>query len=466
MPVPSPFPSTLTLTFSNNANLLIRSSVTGLPVQSPQYQLIFPPYENYSALQYSSFRVFGEVAVVFVLAVSGGLVVFNWYGKIYESLHLLQLLFLLSALEVRMPPNLWVFLQGFRNSHWYFWPNWFIDPHMQQPLNLAPPKILAIFYDSNFLRLCGHLLCLYLVALALLFFFYLCKHAANLARFYPTPHALFSSLHARARLFKWSHVHDLVTTSTMLVFFAFFAQTSDYLTESMEQSLAIVLSYVAGVMMVVYYWFMGRKLHRLVKLSQHDPVNFAHKAYLFRDNMMSITECATHPNELYLNYLRTARIVVFGALIGIFSTSPMYCTASIVVALAVSAFLYLFVRPYPDHLQNVLLAASDLSAAISTLMLSALHFMPDSDSRKWGVGWACIIGYIVSVFLLLLELAVSIVRGNSRPLKLGGEDGVEAGRGKIKEILTPSNLIVVPKHELQGWGQEEESAMGLNIHHS
>lgn len=103
-------------------------------------------------------------------------------------------------------------------------------------------------------------------------------------------------MYRRFKLFKWSHTHDLVMTATMLVFFAFFAQMHDYThTRSSIQSLAIVISYVMISCIVVYYVYMGRKLHRIVKLSESDPRNFCDRNYLFRENLMSITECAVHP---------------------------------------------------------------------------------------------------------------------------------------------------------------------------
>ena len=41
---------------------------------------------------------------------------------------------------------------------------------------------------------------------------------------------------------------------------------------------------------------------------------------------------------------------------------------------------------------------------------------------KWGLGWGSIILSILGVFMLLVELVVSIIRGNNCPQELAGED--------------------------------------------
>lgn len=212
----------------------------------------------------------------------------------------------------------------------------------------------------------------------------------------------------------------------MIVVFGFFSQMSDYHTNSTIQSLAIVFSYICLLMIALYYLYMGLKLHRIVRMSEKDPRNFCDRNYLFRDNMMSITECAVHPRELYLNYVRAIRIVLFGAVIGIFNISPLTCAATIVLVLIISAFLYLVSRPYPDDLQNILLGASDIATALGVIFLACQQFVSTDEqrfgqdylSKKWVLGWMAIICFLVAMFLLIIELTVSIVRGNSSPLKL------------------------------------------------
>lgn len=41
---------------------------------------------------------------------------------------------------------------------------------------------------------------------------------------------------------------------------------------------------------------------------------------------------------------------------------------------------------------------------------------------KWGLGWGTIIMIIIGEFLLMTELVVSIIRGNSSPQELPAED--------------------------------------------
>lgn len=166
--------------FTSNSNLLLRSDYTSLPVQSSSYTTDVPQFDSYREGPYDNFRVLGEVSVIFLLSVACCLLFWNWYAKIYESLHLLQLLFLLSVLEMRVPPNIWLFLQGFKNSHFYFIPNWFLDSHLRQPLCDSPPKMIALFSDSNFLRVCGHILCLLLIIVVLCGLFYLARFGKSL----------------------------------------------------------------------------------------------------------------------------------------------------------------------------------------------------------------------------------------------------------------------------------------------
>lgn len=81
----------------------------------------------------------------------------------------------------------------------------------------------------------------------------------------------------------------------MIIVFGFFAQMNDYSNNSVMQILGILCSYVFVGLLSVYYVLMGYKLHVIVKLSEEDPNRFCDKKYLFRDNMLSITESAIHP---------------------------------------------------------------------------------------------------------------------------------------------------------------------------
>lgn len=81
-------------------------------------------------------------------------------------MHYFQLLFLLSVLEVQYPPNLWLFLQGFKDMHFYFVGNWFLPESNLNAVSTASPKIKAIFIDSNFIRICGHVFCFVFILLA------------------------------------------------------------------------------------------------------------------------------------------------------------------------------------------------------------------------------------------------------------------------------------------------------------
>lgn len=65
--------------------------------------------------------------MIFLLIIGAVLLLWNWYAKVYESLHFCQLVFLMAMLEIQYPPNLWLFLQGFKNAHFYFVGNSFIS---------------------------------------------------------------------------------------------------------------------------------------------------------------------------------------------------------------------------------------------------------------------------------------------------------------------------------------------------
>ena len=81
----------------------------------------------------------------------------------------------------------------------------------------------------------------------------------------------------------------------MISVFGFMVQTYDYYPDSTLQILGITFSYFVVIVIGAYYVFMGYKLHKLVQMSITDPQRFCHKNYLFRDDMMSITESAIHP---------------------------------------------------------------------------------------------------------------------------------------------------------------------------
>lgn len=422
------------LSFNSNSNLLVRNRVSAIPLQVPDYKCLLPVYEAYpDEFEVSdNFRTLGLVVVVFLLLLALVLFAFNWYAKIYESMHYFQLVFLLSVLEVQYPPNLWLFLQGFKNMHFYFIGNWFLPESNLNAVSAATPKIKAVFIDSNFVRICGHTFCLVFILsgiFLLLFLGKLIKKHSN-----PNVSQVGSRMFAKFKLLKWSHLHDLAMTSAMIIAFGFFAQTYDYSTTSVMQIIGIVTSYICGSVLVAYYIFMSYKLHSMVKLSLHDPRQFYDKKYLFRDNMLSITESAVHPKELYLNYLRASRIIVFGAVIGLFNSSPMLCTGTIMTVMIISSLIYLLSRPYPDHLQNILLGLTDIFSSMALLLICVIHFKsvnqirnPEVDNLsyltlKWRLGWAVIIFTIIGAFLLLAELLVSIVKGNSSPLSLSAED--------------------------------------------
>ena len=67
-----------------NANLLIRSRVSTIPLQSSSFEATLPLYEAYPILyRAENFRIFGEVIVDFMLIVGFFLFLWNWYAKIY-----------------------------------------------------------------------------------------------------------------------------------------------------------------------------------------------------------------------------------------------------------------------------------------------------------------------------------------------------------------------------------------------
>ena len=74
-----------------------------------------------------------------------------------------------------------------------------------------------------------------------------------------------------------------------------------------------------------------------------------------------------------------------------------------------------------------------------------------------------IICFIFSVFLLMIELTVSIVRGKSSPQRLSAEDLEPKKQLVLKEEPAPQNLLVSPKHEFEGWNQNYDGDTGIGI---
>ena len=126
----------LQLDFKQNGNLLLNSKLSKIPLQKSSYTALLPhsTYEPYTVVYQlnsnhslrESYQVFGHIIVGFLLVVAMGLLLYNWFAKVYESMHLLQLIFLLATLELSYPPNLYYFLQGFRGAHFYLVANWFV----------------------------------------------------------------------------------------------------------------------------------------------------------------------------------------------------------------------------------------------------------------------------------------------------------------------------------------------------
>ena len=127
-------------------------------------------------------------------------------------------------------------------------------------------------------------------------------------------------------------------------------------------------------------------------------------------------------------------------MLGLFSVSPMLCTGCLLAVCIVSALVYLLSRPYADQLQNVLLGLADICSSCGLLFISAIYFLTQQTATapiantdeiegyfkmKWVLGWLAIICILIGVFLLLAELLVGIVKGNSSPLKLPAEDPKE-----------------------------------------
>ena len=159
---------------------------------------------------------------------------------------------------------------------------------------------------------------------------------------------------------------------TMVIFFGATAQMNNYNSESVIQILGIIFSWICMCVILAYYGYMGHKLYRIVQLSINDPQRFCDKNYLFRDNMLSITESAIHPSELYLNYIRAIRILIFGTVIGLLNHFPMFCLSFIIVVLVCSSVIYLFLKPYPDDIQNKLLGLADVFTWIGLILMAVI----------------------------------------------------------------------------------------------
>lgn len=174
---------------------------------------------------------------------------------------------------MQYPPNLWLFLQGFKHSHFYFIQNWFISDNQINRISDSPPKISAIFVDSNFIRIFGHFFCLFFVLAAILFILFLGKFIRKSEN--QKISQIGSKMFEKCKLVKWSHTHDLVMTFSMLLAFSFLVQMKDYKSNSTLQILGIILSYIMIAVALAYYIFMAIKLHKMVKMSTHDPHGFS-----------------------------------------------------------------------------------------------------------------------------------------------------------------------------------------------
>lgn len=127
--------------------------------------------------------------------------------------------------------------------------------------------------------------------------------------------------------------------------------------------------------------------------------------------MLSITEYAVHPKQLYLNYLRTSRVLLFGFILGAFSTSPMLCVGSIGMVLLISALIHLISMPYSDKIRNILIGCADLSSLLGLFFIALIHFQTVDFEKgdniqeylltKWRLGWTAVIFILVGAFLLL-----------------------------------------------------------------
>lgn len=207
----------------------------------------------------------------------------------------------------------------------------------------------------------------------------------------------------------------------MITMFAFMTQIYDYSPTSSLQILGVIVSYLVVALMLGYYIYMGYYLHELVKMSESDPRRFCDKRYLFQPWLLSITEAAVHPKELYLNYWRVGRILLVGMMSGLLGYNAGFCLGVFALGLLVSGCMYFMVKPYPDTLQNILLGSADFLLLVAIVFISLIHFNTDSHPSfanlglKWALGWVAIIFIILGHFVTLTELVVSIIRGNNGP---------------------------------------------------
>lgn len=130
------------------------------------------------------------------------------------------------------------------------------------------PKISAIFIDSNFIRIFGHIFCFLLIILVISFILFLSKYLRNIQKIQNETYKLIcKKMYSKYKLIKWSHIHDFVTSITMILVFSFTVQMYDYESSSVLQTFGILLSYIFVIVVGVYYGYMGYKLHKIVKLS-------------------------------------------------------------------------------------------------------------------------------------------------------------------------------------------------------
>ncbi len=117
----------------------------------------------------------------------------------------------------------------------------------------------------------------------------------------------------------------------------------------------------------------------------------------------------------------------------------------------------------------MLLGLADVCSVCGLVFISAIYFVSQDIGgaggeeyfrMKWVLGWFVIIFVMVGAFLLLAQLLVSIVKGNSSPLKLPAEDPKY-----LPPLLlgAPKNIEVSPKKELIGWeinGDDKTNTFG------
>ena len=155
---------------------------------------------------------------------------FNNFAKIYHLLIFTQSVFMLVCLDVPMPPNLFRFLQGFKFAHFYQLGNWFdtLD-NEQKYANFHGNnfnKIESIFGDVSFIIICGHLIGLYCIMIALALFLYGVRYLPDMRNEYLNQ--IVCLMIQKSKHIKWSHLTDVLMSTLMLVIAGFFFQTIDY----------------------------------------------------------------------------------------------------------------------------------------------------------------------------------------------------------------------------------------------